>query len=369
MKEDLTKFYPLKRIKPVDGMAVTAEVWNDAHQYHQQHNQFHNLLQHGWGIVTGLQVIASDPPDSSIYIQPGVAVDQLGRCIVLQQPVSYEIGNELEGLIYLLISYSETAVDTSQATQPGAPQFIQSGFSITARSTLPNSPVVELARIYRTSRKEPFVDAVLPLAPTPNEIDLTRRRQLRVLREVNLSISYLGSASPSYGQGLFLLANTLNQTTSLQVNVLDEAQLAPGIELNDLICLVGQGPFEFTQGLINGLSNYVKKGQGTLWIESLDAEASASFNNLLQGMSAQLTPLSGRHSLLSTPHLFNTPPQGYDLNTPPEVYVDEGILLSTAQYGQLWQGQNKQGPALREQIRAAVEWGQNLIWYAANRRG
>ena len=73
--EELLNSYPLKRIKPSDGLAITAEVWEEAHEYHRHNHRYHTMLGHGPGILSGLEVIASDPPDTSIYISPGVAID------------------------------------------------------------------------------------------------------------------------------------------------------------------------------------------------------------------------------------------------------------------------------------------------------
>ena len=86
--EDLLKIFPDKWIKPVDGLAVTAEVWEEAHDHHRQGQRFHAILHHGSGVITGLEVMASDPPDTSVYILPGVAVDPAGQTIVLPQPVA-----------------------------------------------------------------------------------------------------------------------------------------------------------------------------------------------------------------------------------------------------------------------------------------
>ncbi len=73
--KDLLQEFPAKRIKPVDGLAVTAKVWEEAHEYHRQRQRFHAMLNHGAGVVTGLEVIASDPPDTAVYVQPGIALD------------------------------------------------------------------------------------------------------------------------------------------------------------------------------------------------------------------------------------------------------------------------------------------------------
>jgi hypothetical protein len=128
--EELLKKYPTKRIKPADGMAVTAEVWEEAHDYHRHSQGFHALFTHGAGIVTGLEVIASDPPDTSLYILPGIAVDQSGETIVLAQPVAYDIGNERDGLLYLMFSYAESKPRSDNGSpMEGNPLYVHGDFS------------------------------------------------------------------------------------------------------------------------------------------------------------------------------------------------------------------------------------------------
>ncbi len=78
--------FPRKRIRAVDGMAVTAEVWEEAHEYHRNVGQLHAVLQHGAGIVTGFDVIASEPADNSVYIMPGLAIDAIGNPIFAPEP-------------------------------------------------------------------------------------------------------------------------------------------------------------------------------------------------------------------------------------------------------------------------------------------
>ena len=45
---------PTRRIKAMDGMAVTADVWEEAHQYHYQHQTLHARYGHGAGVLGGL---------------------------------------------------------------------------------------------------------------------------------------------------------------------------------------------------------------------------------------------------------------------------------------------------------------------------
>ena len=60
--EELLQKYPTRRIKPVNGMAVTAEVWEEAHEYHRQSQGLQTVFSRGAGILAGLEVIAGDPP-------------------------------------------------------------------------------------------------------------------------------------------------------------------------------------------------------------------------------------------------------------------------------------------------------------------
>lgn len=372
--EDVLQVFPAKRIKPNDGLAVTADIWEEAHEYHRQHLRLHNLLQHGQGIVTGLEVIASDPPDTSVYILPGVAVDSAGQIIVLPQPVAYDIGDELEGLLYLLLSYGESRPKAGGAGE-GSPLYVQAEFSIAARTLLPNTPWVELARIRRRSRKDPFLNAQNPAQPGANQIDLRFRREVGAPREMSMAVCYLGEGtdesrdtSLKHGRGAMYLARALGHMGNYQVVVNDDVPLAPGIETNTLIYLVGLGEFELSSGQVNGLSNFVNRGRGTLLIECSDSAAEPAFLNLLAGMGMEPGALSTGHRLLMDPYLFAAPPPGFDTEEVPRVLVREGVIFSACNYGLVWQGEVRDGAPSREQLRSATEWGANIIAYARRRR-
>ena len=50
------------------------------------------------------------------------------------------------------------------------------------------------------------------------------------------------------------------------------------------------------------------------------------------------------------------------------VLVREGVVFSTFDYGCLWQGKRRGRAAARHEIRNALEWGENLMLYAWQRR-
>ncbi|MCL4295496.1 MAG: DUF4159 domain-containing protein [Anaerolineae bacterium] len=368
-REEALQQFPLKKIKANNGMAVTAEVWEEAHEYHTNQQRLHALFSHGPGIISGLDVIASDPPDTSVYILPGIAVDTTGQVIVLPQPVSYDIGDEMEGLLYVLLSYGESRPRPADgAGQADGVMYVHTEFSIFARTTLPGTPVVELARVQRHSREAAFHDAENPSNPGANEIDLRFRQEVGAPRETTVAVCYLGEGDKQHGRGASYLARALNYSGRYRVLINDDVAVAPGVEKNTLIYLIGTGKFELSRGQINGLTNYVQKGHGTLLIEASNAEAAAAFKNFLSTSGFELETLLSGHRLLTEPFLFGAAPPGYETEGKPQVLVGEGVIFSTCEYGRLWQGERRSGPASREEIRAAVEWGGNIISYALERQ-
>lgn len=367
--EELLQQYPLKRIQPEDGLAVTHEVWDQAHEYHRKSHNLHALFAHGPGIISGLEVIASDPPDTSVYILPGMAIDPAGQIILLPQPVSYDIGHEMAGQLYLLLSYSESRSQSSNGKdEAGAPLYINSEFNITAQTVLPNNPWVELARVHRSDREAYFIDAQNPAQPQPNEIDLRFRREIGAAPQVDIAVLYLGQvADNKHGLGMSYLTQALNHSGKYHASIADGVPLGPNIVTNTLVYLVGQGEFELDQGQVNGLRNYVQRGKGTLLLEAIDAEAGSSFRNFLKAANMQFDDLEFGHRLLTWPNLFAAPPPGFETQGNPNVAASEGVIFSTHNYGLLWQGERKGRLATREEIRSAMEWGENIVIYALER--
>ncbi len=367
--EEVLKQYPMRRIKSADGMAVTAAVWEEAHEYHRQIQGLHTLFSHGVGILSGLEVIASDPPDTSLYILPGVAIDQNGQSIILSQPVAYDLGYDMDGLLYLVLSYDESQPKSDNGSQEGDPLFIHGEFSISAQAVLADTPGVELARVRRSKRESILLNAPNPIRPGADEIDLRFRREVGAPQDVSIAISYLGEVSDKkHGRGAAHLAQAINHGGNYRVTIEDNVAIGPGIVTNTLIYLVGQGSFELSDGVMNGLRNYVSRGKGTLFIESMDEAAEKSFLKFLTAKSMKPSTLEAGHRLLSQPYLFAAPPAGFETQEKPKITISEGVIFSTNNYGFLWQGERQGRMASREEIRSATEWGENIITYAVNRQ-
>jgi Domain of unknown function (DUF4159) len=382
MKDDLWKEFPTKRIEPVDGLAVTAAIWKEAHDYHRAQFQFHNLLSHGPGIVAGLNVVASDPPDSTVYIMPGMAIDPNGETIIVTEPVAYDVGTA-SGFLYLLISYDQSQPRASGG--PEEPHFVHAEFGIEVRPGLPDAPCMELARFKRESRESPLLNAQDPEHPGPNEIDLRfRRSQNTTLAEVvpraavSVAVCYASGHETDvrHGRGVTYLTRALRSSHPGGVDAWVDlgVPLAADLEKYALVYLVGDGTFQLGRDEMNALYTYLQGG-GTLFFESCrqgsghdSLPADTSFSDLLASFGISCQELQTGDSLLVEPYLFGAPPPGWETEGTPKVLLGTAgtgqVIWSMCDYGCLWQGERRGRAASRDEIRTAVEWGTNLIIYA-----
>jgi hypothetical protein len=369
----LTRF-PRRRISPLDGMAVTADIWREAHDYHLAQQRLLTLSLHGAGIVTGLEVIASDPPSQRIYILPGIAIDPDGNMIVLPEPVAYDLSGLRDGKLHILITYEESRPQPLNGKYGDQPFYIHTGYNIEAVMDSVESPQIEIARIDLNAGSV-VRNAANSLRPAANEIDMRRRLEIGPMarQSVSVGVAYLSRMGNSHGRGLLNLARAASQQGTLSVGVDDGVDLAQDLAGYTLIALVAKDRFQLDVSVVNALFNFTRNG-GTLFIESCHREGSTSpasdpvFTDLLGSFGARPATVGAGHELLQNPHLFSHPPLGYETSGTPALRESAGIIFSSYDYGCLWAGDQRSGPADRETIRSAVEWGQNLIHYAMRRR-
>ena len=366
--ENLFSLFPQKKVRPYDGMPVTAKVWEKAHETHYQGLQSHNLFFHGTGILAGLEVLASDPPDRMVYILPGVAVDAAGRVIVLPEAVAYDLGDDVEGQLYLYLAYRETLPPSGEAGPGSEPDYILAQYLVTARPTLPEEPVVELARFARSDRSAFLLDAREPRCPKQNEIDLRYRRVLHVSAAalIPAAVVYLGNKpNRSAGEGLAYLAQAAGASGRFQLVVEDDLPLGPEVLRYAFICLVGEGKPKLSAAQVKGLKGYLEHG-GTLLLECADADTHSVFLELCGQLGAGMSPVTRGHPLLTHPNLFAAPPAGFTAEG--ELLAGEGAVLSTFNYPRAWNGESQGGAPTRELIRSALEWGENLLAWITERQ-
>jgi hypothetical protein len=79
------------RVNFFDGQLLTADQLRTDQDYHRRMRYLHNRLLHGWGIVDGYDVEADG---AGLLVRPGVAIDSLGREIVLPAPAHIDLPPE-----------------------------------------------------------------------------------------------------------------------------------------------------------------------------------------------------------------------------------------------------------------------------------
>lgn len=377
LTREVLSIFPNKRIRAIDGMAVTADVWEEAHDYHRQVNRLHTVLHHGAGIVTGLEVIASDPPDNAIYLLPGLAIDSIGQTIVVPEPRAYDLGGA-DGYLYLIVAYNESRPQSAgNRVQEDAPLYVQSQYSLEAVSALPPTPHVELARVWRRDATAPITMAKDANHPRGNEIDLRYRRVIGQAEKATATvgvISLQGSDGARHGEGLANVAANVRQHGIGEVYVDRGVPLSGDLSRYDLIYLVGRDQVQLSNDEMTTLYNYWNAG-GVIFYESCrreqsvgDPPADNAFIGLVHAFGMTLAPIETGHALFRAPYLFAQPPVGFETQGSPQLRVADGVMISGMDYGCLWRGERRGRPAQRGEIRDAHEFGANLIFWAVQER-
>ncbi len=366
--KDHYSFFPHKQILPYDGMSITAGVWAESHEYHQQLQDAHQYFLHGSGIVVGLEVVASDPADSVVFILAGVAADSAGRMIVLPEPVAYDLGDNIEGELHLLLMHREVKEQAETGAENNGPTYKRNEYIIIARNSLLDVPYVELARIDRRGPDAPIADATDPAAPQPNSIDLRFRQQIcpPPAQQVLVGVVALGDApGQDYARGLANLANPLAEKTPFRLIVEKDVSLAKDLPGYQLLALVVEAGAKLDKDQAEALRDYLENG-GKLLVDFCEAVQYEEVSKLLEPAGVRLEKLAAPHTVFQSPHLFVFPPKG-GLEVVTGVWAGAGSVLATnAGYGAVWSGQAARREFTRGFVRDAVEWGVNLLaWLLA----
>ncbi len=377
-ENEVLRLYPGRRVKAFDGMAVTADVWDTVQEYHRRMLEIHTRFAHGPGIVYGLEVIAGEPPSNQVYVQPGIAVDPLGRTIILSEARGYDL-RAGDGLVYLVLTHEETPPRTEgRAAGDDAPRYVYTEYSLQATNAPPQTPYVELARIRRDGAAA-VSNAVRPELPARNEIDMRHRATLTSVAPPLLSVAVVGVGGAAAGEegharGAALLGRAVHNMGRMRVAVDALPALDRSLDAHyGLLYLVGQDAFRLTSDQMTALFNFYQQG-GSIFYESCrekgtgDPGGDASFLNFLNSMDQKVAPLGEDNRLLMEPHFFPAPPDGFETQGSPRIQIGEGILFSSFDYGCLWQGKRRGRRATRSEVRAAYEWGENILAWALRRR-
>lgn len=172
-----------KRLNFFRGFLTTEEDWNEGERYHIMKRALHTRAMHAPGVVPhflkGFRVTQRGRGDLSVEVHEGYAVDGQGRDLYLPEPVIKPINPadfRLPQTIYIVARYIEEPTDFvayKENLQFKGHKRIAEGVRIEVTAREPEiEQEVELARIYLEKGVRQIKDALDPMAPRPNEIDL-----------------------------------------------------------------------------------------------------------------------------------------------------------------------------------------------------
>ena len=78
-KESHFDYNDFKRARYFDGEILNKQIFEAEQSYHHEKRKLLNRMLHGWGVVCGLKVKATNPPSSNIIVEPGLALDCQGN--------------------------------------------------------------------------------------------------------------------------------------------------------------------------------------------------------------------------------------------------------------------------------------------------
>ncbi|ASS75487.1 hypothetical protein CIG75_11190 [Tumebacillus algifaecis] len=108
-----SRFYPFERNRYFYGKLLTVRDFESEQTYFNDKRRLLNRLLYGTGVIAGLQVIRVD--ERSFSLQAGVALDHLGREIVVPEPMTFNLSvvpgfvnnGDYSKHIYLCLAYDE----------------------------------------------------------------------------------------------------------------------------------------------------------------------------------------------------------------------------------------------------------------------
>lgn len=341
------------------------------------------MALHQCGIVTGLEVVAWDPPDNSVVIYPGIALDPEGNTIVVPEPQRFYLETEDKGLARVILQYAEVPQEMVHSPDGDAaqPLYILEAFRIREQREETDEPYVELARVLIGDEGSSIGDAQYPSQPRPFEIDTRYRISSGPKPEGRVTIGILAcpignpvAGWDSHHQGIANLMQFINRSTGYLVELRERVELREEIKDCDLLCMVGHQEFQLSEGEERMLRSYLERG-GTLFVEACStsgregSEQAKGFRTAFSGLSDRLRRslqlVERGHPLLNAYHIFAATPPG--CNGQSLVMENNGIIYSDADYGCAWSGGRDTSPMPREAIRTCLELGTNVVLFSYQR--
>ncbi len=367
-------------IRPFNGLPIDEIVWKQSHELHANHRQLHAAYAHCPGIIYGLDVVVS-AKTNEVIVGPGVAIDAEGRTLLVEEAKHYDIKET--GRVYIWLYYrQEETGETKKVKTVDQRYKLREGYNIETINRQPDVPGLELARITRSSNTARIRTADNPYAPGEDELNLLFRPVAfpHCCADMGLGeISYVPDEGVSYPnrRGLCSLIQE-GQDRGFCLRFTGPTPLREDanykFEKPGLIYIAGKSGMK--RPLDNDAKEYLNtflRTGGVLFTDSAPGSAfDKAIGELLASapLRANLQPVTQGHPLLSQRYMFSAPPHGAHPHGALHADMELGVVRSTCNYGGAWQGEveNPQGADARERIRQSVEFGLNIVAFAAARR-
>ncbi len=205
---------PLARVHYAAGMLLGVAALHTDQDYHRRRLGRHQHWLHGAGTVFGLAVVVDDDapdgtPDPRITVRPGLAIDGLGREVLVPEPHCLRLNEWLatrdagallagrldDGRLGLLVTLRQR--DCPRALQPVVAEGVNAGTDAVRPARVSDDLALEL--IPQRPPDSPALRPGWPGLPLPEEAPLTSEEQVR-----------LAEASPAAARRLRLAARLIH---------------------------------------------------------------------------------------------------------------------------------------------------------------
>jgi hypothetical protein len=374
---------PLQRQQVKDGLLLTAERWQRAHDYQRKRQNLHYQSINQPGIVCGLGVRAIPAPEDVaaqyrdhrwVQIQPGIAIDLEGNLIIVPNGLNFRIATEVKGsepiTIYLVAQYR----DPDQLEDTPDQELVQETFRIDERLSLPGRLDVELCRILLVDQKQVISAPKDVFFPGYGSLDLRYRRQAQARPQGLVQIAEIQHDDGDCSRNFFNLTYLLRAVEDIYPPLRGAEAIAQVTWDDDLypyelLYLTGYKGLSLNSHQFSMLASYLNGG-GTLLIDvpSEATELIQSVQALAQQMQTPLKSLQESrrdHPLRVKPFLFSALPMVDQTRI--QLLSGGGIVLAIGDLARSWgldEGLNQS----RTDLRTAQELGINILYFAWKRK-
>ena len=176
----------LKRAKWLKYLFVDRTLAETEQNYWNEKRKKHIANEHKEGVVVGLGVTEANPPSLSIVVQGGRAINTEGNDPEVETAQEIDLTSlvPLSGTttVYLKLSFNDVEVEPYFVDEIGDYQnkYVQDSSVLEVTTDVPVAPDLELARVELAAGATEITDAVDPLNPAVNEIDLRYQKDSTV---------------------------------------------------------------------------------------------------------------------------------------------------------------------------------------------